>query len=156
MAVPPALRALLQVDEYLSLSRPPIGSARSLTLQLTQPGNVDALGVLGKRRERKRDTMTADRPWFETVALDAEQGRKVAALQGAVADLLAVRPRRRRRRLQQSPFPMPCGCLPRASQLLVYSWRGVRAASRCRPPAGCCRTRRHTAPSAPAAPTSAT
>ncbi len=44
----------------------------------------------------KGGSMTASRPWYETVALDSEQERKVAALQGAVADLLAVRSGRRR------------------------------------------------------------
>ncbi|KAL4449426.1 hypothetical protein ABPG77_007070 [Micractinium sp. CCAP 211/92] len=39
--------------------------------------------------------MTASRPWYETVALDSEQERKVAALQGAVADLLADSPAHR-------------------------------------------------------------
>lgn len=48
--------------------------------------------------------MTATRPWYETATLETEQERKVDALQGAVADLLAVRSLRRRR-CGDHPFP---------------------------------------------------
>lgn len=114
----------------------------------------------------KGGSMTASRPWYETVALDSEQERKVAALQGAVADLLAVRSGRRRRPLQWARL---CPrSLPDTNRYEVL--REVCAlvlATECNhftavfkrevlPAYGPCRTRLRTAPSAPEALTSAT